>query len=357
MRRLGFLPGRVLAGCFFFAALAEAMISPVRAQPTLSSGGPVSQVDWNAYRAKFVHENGRVIDDANGGISHSESQGYGLLLAYLAGDRAAFERIWTFTRVELLIRDDGLAAWRWDPKATPHVTDINNATDGDILIAYALGLAGTAWKVPGYVAAGRKIATAIGATVVKRHQDKWLLMPGATGFDRADRPDGPVVNLSYWVFEAFPVLARLAPQANWDDVSKQGLALIDSFVLQGKVVPEWTSVQGKPVPADRFEPVFGYNALRVPLYLLRAGLSEPQRLTSIHRAWAQGPGVVEIGGGRVKAPLNEPGYRVLQAAIACAVDGTRIPEELRRFEPTQYYPSTIHLLTLSLISGRYPQCL
>ena len=54
----------------------------------------------------------------------------------------AFETIFTFTRVELLIRDDGLAAWRWDPAATPRVTDINNATDGDILIAYALGLAG-----------------------------------------------------------------------------------------------------------------------------------------------------------------------------------------------------------------------
>ncbi len=35
--------------------------------------------------------------------------------------------IFAFVRTELLIRDDGLAAWRWDPKASPHVTDINNA--------------------------------------------------------------------------------------------------------------------------------------------------------------------------------------------------------------------------------------
>ena len=38
--------------------------------------------DWAAYRDRFVLPDGRVVDDANGGISHSESQGYGLLLAF-----------------------------------------------------------------------------------------------------------------------------------------------------------------------------------------------------------------------------------------------------------------------------------
>ena len=174
--------------------------------------GSIPAETWGAYRAKFVQPDGRVVDDGNGHISHSESQGYGLLLAYLAGDRAGFEQIWTFTRVELLLRDDGLAAWRWDPGASPHVTDINNASDGDILIAYALGLAGSAWKVPGYSPP---------AAPSRRRWAPWPWSGKATapcscpprpGSGASDRPDGPVINLSYWVFEAFPTLVRLAPE-------------------------------------------------------------------------------------------------------------------------------------------------
>ena len=45
---------------------------------------------WKAFRMSFV-SNGRVIDKDNGGISHSEGQGYGMILAEASGDRAIFE--------------------------------------------------------------------------------------------------------------------------------------------------------------------------------------------------------------------------------------------------------------------------
>jgi len=339
----------IMAG--LFAALSPNCGS-VRAQP-----GAVPAADWSAYEAKFVREDGRVVDDGNGGVSHSESQGYGLLLAYLAGDRASFERIWTFTRLELLIRDDGLAAWKWDPAASPHVTDINNATDGDILIAYSLGLAGASWKKPGYTAAARKLATAIAAKAVKRASKRLLLMPGVDGFTRDDRPDGPVVNASYWVFEAFPVLSNLAPGTDWADVSAQGLSIIDGFAKAGKVAPDWTSLRASPAPAAGFDAVSGYNALRIPLYLLRAGLGERERLAPWQRAWARGPGIVAFATGQMTALLPEPGYRMLKASVDCAVDGAPIPEDLRRFEPSLYYPSTLHLLAQALVAERYPRCL
>jgi endoglucanase len=46
---------------------------------------------WRAYKLKFVSEAGRVVDTANGMVSHSEGQGYGLLLAVAAGDRSTFD--------------------------------------------------------------------------------------------------------------------------------------------------------------------------------------------------------------------------------------------------------------------------
>ena len=59
--------------------------------------GTISSADWEAYRSRFVEDSGRVVDNANGNISHSEGQGYGLLLALAASDRRSFEQIWSFT--------------------------------------------------------------------------------------------------------------------------------------------------------------------------------------------------------------------------------------------------------------------
>ncbi|WP_239514610.1 glycosyl hydrolase family 8, partial [Klebsiella pneumoniae] len=76
--------------------------------------------------------------------------GYGMLLAVAAGARAAFERIWGWTRANLMVRSAALAAWRWAPDHRPGVSDMNNATDGDILVAWALTEAAEAWGEPAY---------------------------------------------------------------------------------------------------------------------------------------------------------------------------------------------------------------
>lgn len=312
---------------------------------------------WELYRHKFVTPEGRVVDDGNGGISHSESQGYGLLLACLAGDRSSFARIFGFTRTELLIRDDGLAAWRWDPKASPHVTDINNASDGDLLIAEALGCAGARWNMPAYTAAARQIARSLAkVALLKRGGETWL-MPGATGFAEKDRPDGPVVNPSYWIFEAFPAMAQLTGDQSWMQVQATGLRLLDSLGQAKLLTPDWVSVKGPPKPAEGFPAQFGYNAIRIPLYLMRAGLADKARMEPFRQAWAGGTAVIDVKTGKPVEALADPGYRILAAAMACVLDKTAIPAELRTFQPTAYYPSTLHLLSLSMLRERYPQCI
>jgi endo-1,4-beta-D-glucanase Y len=333
------------------ATVIAAMITLASpAQAALPAGA------WELYRQKFVTSDGRVIDDANGGISHSESQGYGLLLACLAGDRSSFASIFAFTRTELLIRDDGLVAWRWDPKASPHVTDINNASDGDLLIAEALACAGTRWNMPNYTAAARQIARSLAkVALLKRGGDTWL-MPGVKGFSEKEQPDGPVVNPSYWVFEAFPALTQLTGDQSWMQVQASGLKLLDALAKAKLLAPDWVSVRSTPKPAEAFPAQFGYNAIRIPLYLLRAGLANKPRLEPFRQAWADGTAVIDVKTGKAVEPLPDPGYRILAAAMACALDGTAIPAELKAFQPTAYYPSTLHLLSLSMLSERYPQC-
>ena len=328
--------------------------APAMAASSLPSGA------WDSYRASFLDASGRIVDTGNHGISHSEGQGYGLLLAVMADDPANFDRIWSFTRTQLLIRDDGLAAWRWTPDAEPPVTDLNDASDGDILIALALARGGATWQRADLTQAARTLAEAIGSRLLFAHDGQTLLRPGVSGFDRGERPDGPVVNLSYWVFEAFGELAALAPSYDWSGVGASGRHLLANLLQDRPLPPEWLSVARQPKPAAGFPDEFGYNALRLPLYLLRANQGDADLLRKLAAGMSDENGnlrIVDLASGATKETLTDPGYRILPAAIACALDGTPVPEELRRFAPTLYYPSTLHLLALDALNETHPECL
>src|SRR5204863_479589 len=119
---------RGLAGlCVLTLLAARPALAATASAPPLA--GTLRNAEaWRAYKARFVSEQGRVVDTANGGISHSEGQGYGMLLAVARRHRETFERIWTWTRANLMVRDDQLIAWRWEPDKRPAVADMNDAS-------------------------------------------------------------------------------------------------------------------------------------------------------------------------------------------------------------------------------------
>lgn len=326
-------------------------------------GGSVTGAEWEAYKGRFLDPSGRIVDTGNGGISHSEGQGYGLMLAYLAGRPDDFERIWTFTRTEMLLRDDGLSVWKWVPGVTPHTPDLNNATDGDLLIAYALWRAGTAWQRPNYLALGRAIATAIAERCVVTWKGRRYLLPGTDGFSAWDRREaGPVVNPSYWVFAALPAMNELLPSPLWTSLSASGVALIDETQFGRRRLPsDWVSLgPAGNFMADGFPPEFGYNSIRIPLYLIDGGITDPDRLKRLKAGMtAEGgePAVFDLTGDKVKARLAEPGYRMVLDLVTCAIDGSQLPAASREFTPTLYYPSTLQLLGLAIVREKYPKCL
>ena len=321
----------------------------------------VKPTDWLAYKAKFLGPGGRIIDDGNGGISHSEGQGYGLLLAYLAGNAADFEQIWYFTRTELLIRDDGLAAWSWNPGATPHVTDINDATDGDLLIAYALAQAGKGWSRSDYTEAAAKIAGTLLDKAIVRSGGRTLLLPGVSGFSAADRSDGPVINPSYWVFEAFPVMNALVPSTKWQELFDNGHRLISQIQFGPQKLPaDWVSLRRQPKLADGLPFEFGYNSLRIPLYLMRGSVDDKALLARLHAGMADASSSIrlyDLSSNSVKATLDDPGYRIINHIMACILDGSVLPATAKSFAPTLYFPSTLHLLGLAYVTEKHPECL
>jgi endoglucanase len=340
--------------------LAGTMMLALAGEPASAQQPRISSEAWAAYKAKFLDPSGRIVDNGNGNISHSEGQGYGLLLAYLAASPADFEQIWYFTRTELLLRNDGLAVWKWDPSATPHVTDTNNASDGDILIAYALALAGSAWNRADYITAATRIAQSTLSETVADFAGRTLLMPGAEGFSAANRDDGPVINPSYWVYEALPVMAALAPSDQWQKLADDGLSLLKAMQFGPRKLPsEWVSLKRQPQPAEGFDIEFGYNAIRIPLYLARGGVTDRALLTRLKEGMtANGvPATIDLTTGQPKTELSDPGYEIVNHVVACVLDGTKLPAEALQFAPAYYYPSTLQLLGLAYVGEKHPECL
>jgi endoglucanase len=342
-------------------APARAVAAPPAPDLALRGALPVPAL-WTAWSARFVTPEGRVVDDVNGGISHSESQGYGLILALAADDQATFRRIWSWTRANLYVRKDGLAAWRWQPGPAPNVRDPNNATDGDILVAWALGIAGEAWSDPALTVASRRIARAVWDETVVKTAHGPALLPAVDGFAGPARRDAPVVNPSYWVFPALAAFERLVPEHDWAAVAATGVEILDATRAGPTgLPPEWASLAGpRAAPAEGFPAVFGYNAVRVPLYLAWNGTLRRDALAPFMARWSETErsrmAVVDLKSGADVEPLVDPGYRAVAALVACSLEGTRFPDALRTADVDHYYPATLRALALIAVNTRHPTC-
>jgi endoglucanase len=272
-----------------------------------------------------------------------------------------FERLWGWAEATLFIREDGLAAWMWNPKAG-RVTDIDDASDGNILIAWALAEAGYRWKEPKFTDSARKIseAAALRDTVRTRYGNTWL--PGSRAFRASDREDGPIVNLSYWVFPAFSWLRRLSPARDWDGIFASGVRLIEAVKFGPDRLPsDWISLSGKePKPAAGFRKVFGYDAIRVPLYLAWARPQSVKVLADLHAylgdAPYQAPSVVDVESGDRLQQLGGDGYKAVAAAVDCLLNRASIPPSFMKVKRDYYYPTTLQILSLIAVQERRPEC-
>lgn len=269
--------------------LAAVTLAPM---PAVAQPGQRSALDpgeWLAFRSRFLRPEGRVVDTANGGISHSEGQGWALLCAERADDRDSFEQILGWTRRTLARRSDNLFAWRFrpDPGGGGAVDDPNNATDGDLMIAWALLRAGPRWREPEYTALGTSIARDVLRLLVRQVGEDVVLLPGISGFEQREHV---VVNPSYYAFPAIRALAQALPDPLWLRLAADGLGLLRRarFGRWG-LTPDWLALPrtgGRPTPAPGWPPRFSYDAVRVPLYLAWAGMGREPAAEGAARFWS-----------------------------------------------------------------------
>jgi endoglucanase len=320
---------------------------------------PLAQ--YAAFRERFVLADGRVVDTGNEGVSHSEGQGYCMLFAEAFDDRATFERCLNWARRNLR-RPDGLHSWRWRPGVRNPVQDTNNATDGDIYIAYALLRGAERWGQSDWRREAQVIAGGILQKLVVEVNGRTLLLPGATGFDFADRV---VVNPSYYAFPALFALSRAVPDRAWGRLMGDGTQLLrEARFGRWNLPADWIEVQRSTVqlargvpqqqhirPANGWPSRFGYDAVRVPLHLAWAGMTDEPAVRSPAAFWSEPshavrPAWTDLRSGQ-SAPFAAPSGIDAVAEVTIAAGWQR---PLARSLPTvtdgaDYYSAALTLLS------------
>ncbi len=326
-----------------------------------SNAPPMANLEpelWQAYRQAFVHEDGRVIDVGNGGVSHTEGQGYGMLLAVAANDRAAFDQMWDWTREHLRRKSDPFFSFRWDERKAPPIADVNNASDGDLLIAWALARADRRWHVEAYKQASLTLATAIRARLLRANALGLLLLPGMEGFEH---PGYVIVNPSYWIFPAFRELNAIDPSPQWDELENSGLELLARARFgNAGLPPDWAHVTRRGVVelgAEDFSR-FSFDAVRVPLYSCWAGVEDRALLENIAAQWSdpKQPAWVNLKTGQTAPYSLSPTQTVMNSILLRCLGRTEAakaaPSPL--VIPNDYYASTLALLGELALKERKP---
>jgi endoglucanase len=319
---------------------------------------------WRDYVSRFVTQEGAVLDDANGGISHSEGQGYGMVLAVAVQDRATFGRIRDYAIENLQVRKDHLFAWKVEHTPDgPNVADFNNATDGDLLIAWALLEAYESWGNGDDLASAKVILADIAKKLVRPSVLGPVLLPGADGFV-SDDGEIMTVNPSYWVYPALETIARHDTSANWGQIAVVGEDVLDlSQRAPSYLPPDWIDIGGlKLVPSGKFSPAFGYNAIRIPLYLAlsKNALREKKAADfSTLKGFAanEGPMVTQVVTGETQSVMGGIGFRSVAALTRCMDRAEPFPADLLQIGSDTYYSTTLQILTVLAVAERFPQCL
>lgn len=287
-----------------------------RARAPGPAGPRLDPAVWRSYRARFFHAEGRIVDSGNGGISHSEGQGYGLLFAAAAGDRATFDALLGWTERTLARRDMSLFSWRYVPGAADPVSDPNNATDGDLLIAWALLCAGRTWGAAAYLARAAEIRGAIARHLIVKQANISILLPGLNGFSHGG---SLTLNPSYYLW---PIIGSFAEidSATWSPLLADGLRLLDRMRFGAQSLPaDWVEMlpDGTLRPAPDHPPRFGYDAIRIPIYLLLSGRRKGAE--TIRRFWSAPhrppPAWIDLITGESAPYALSPGGRAVAARL------------------------------------------
>lgn len=322
-----------------------------------SCGAATNETAWQHFKSRFIAADGRLLDVNQHNISHSEGQGYAMLLAEHFQERPLFDTVWTWTRNNLQIRRDSLLAWSWGQRVNGEwlAVDYNNATDGDVLVAYALLRAARRWGGSVYAAEAARIVQSIRTHLAVPFGPHTLLLPGYTGFSAAD---GFRFNPSYQIPAAFRAFHAGDDPAFWTKVEEGARFMLDQSCANPQGLPaDWLSGKdGRLANDTRKGGRFGYEAIRVFLYAAWENETRipcgAAKLIETYTRLGRVPAWIDLRSGESAPYEASAGFYAVLAATAAGMGLKNEAAQLRRraadklpAEPDDYYSQALLLLS------------
>jgi len=241
---------------------------------------------WNAYAARFIDAQGRVIDPQGDARTTSEGQSYAMFFALADNDRATFDKLLSWTQSNLAQGDlaSHLPAWLWgkNKDGSWKTIDPNSASDADAWMAYTLLEAGRLWANPAYTNLGGKMMAEIArAEVANLPGFGPMLLPGPAGFQQGNTSTLDPSYLPAFIFERF---AAVDPAGPWRQIAQDIPRLIQQSSRHGFAM-DWVAYSPGsgfyPVPTPGSggagTPVGSYDAIRVYLWAGMMSASDKAR--------------------------------------------------------------------------------
>ena len=259
-------------------------LSAVTVSATENAACTAEWPHWQIFAERWIQPDGRVLDSSlEKNHSTSEGQSYALFFALVANDKQRFDKIWSWSRENLIGNDPQniLPAWLWGQGKDGRwqVQDANSASDADLWFAYALIEAARLWQIPEYEADALLLLAQ-----VKKHEVLTLpglgavLLPGTVGFVQPDQLWR--LNPSYMPIPLLRRLAQLEPSGPWQDIAQSTAKLIAYSGLRG-FAADWVGYRGVSPTSGLFvrDPFKGdvgsYDAIRVYLWAGMTPMADP----------------------------------------------------------------------------------
>lgn len=307
---------------------------------------------WSTFKTRFMTSDGRIQDTGNNNVSHTEGQGYAMLMAVWYNDRSSFDGLWRWTQQHLKNPQNGLFYWKYTPDSARPIADSNNASDGDVLIAWALLKAGQKWHNKAYLDASDQIQRAIISHNVVTFGGYTVMLPGSQGFNKTSYV---VLNPSYFLFPAWRDFASRSHLKVWNNLIDSGMSLLSKMRFGETDLPvDWVALNadGTVAPATDWPPRFSYDAIRIPLYLYWYD-SQSLQLVPFQRFWMnfsrlQTPAWIDVMSNS-RAPYAMAGGLLAVRDLTLNETGN-ISDRLDNSE--DYYSASLHLLAWLAMKDR-----